>query len=130
LVIDSSALLAILLREEPADRLLAALLGASSRRVSAASVLEASLVLVARLADRGDLELDAVLRELALEIVPVTVEQLRLARDAGVQFGKGQHPAGLNFGDLFGYGLAASLGEPLLFVGDDFARTDVPVATW
>ena len=130
MVIDTSALLAILLREGPADRLLAALWGASSRRVSAATVLEASLVLVARLGDRGDLELDAALRELALEIVPVTAEQLRLARDAGVQFGKGRHSAGLNFGDLFSYSLAASLGEPLLFVGDDFARTDVLVATW
>jgi len=129
-VVDTSALLAILLREPPAEPLLAAVLAAASRRVSAGSVLEASLVLVARLGDQGDLELDGLMRELVLEIVPVTAEQLRIARDAGIQFGKSRHAAGLNYGDLFSYSLAASLGEPLLFVGDDFSKTDVSVAAW
>lgn len=129
MVVDTSALLAILLREPAAERLLAAVLAAASRRVSAGSVLEASLVLVARLGDQGDLELDALMRELALETVPVTAEQLRIARDAGIQFGKSRH-AGLNYGDLFSYSLAASLGEPLLFVGDDLSKTDATVATW
>jgi ribonuclease VapC len=98
--------------------------------VSAAAVLEASQVLIGRLGEQGDLELDALVRELALEVVPVTVDQLRSARDAGLEFGKGRHAAGLNYGDLFSYGLAVSLGEQLLFVGEDFGRTDVMVAAW
>ena len=130
MVIDTSALLAVLLCEPAADRLLTAILSAATRRVSAASMLEASLVLVARLGEQGDLELDALVRELALEIMPVTADQLRIARDAGIQFGKSRHPAGLNYGDIFSYALAASLGEPLLFVGEDFSRTDVTVAAW
>ncbi|MGH7627879.1 MAG: type II toxin-antitoxin system VapC family toxin [Gemmatimonadales bacterium] len=130
MVIDTSALLAGLLREPAADRLLAAIQASSARHVSVATVLEASLVLLARIGDQGDLELDAFLRELAVEVVPATAEQSRIARDAAVQFGKGRHPAGLNYGDLFSYALAASLGEPLLFVGDDFSKTDVTVAGW
>jgi ribonuclease VapC len=129
-VIDTSALLAILLRESPAERLQAAVLSATTRRVSVATVLEASLVLVGRLGEQSDLELDALVRELAFDVVSVTTDQLRIARDAGVEFGKGRHPAGLNFGDVFSYALAVSLGEPLLFVGDDFGRTDVMVAAW
>jgi len=129
-VIDSSALLIVLLREPAADRLLTAILSATNRHISAASILEASLVLVARLGDQGDLELDGLVRELALEVAPVTPEQLRIARDAGVQFGESRHPAGLNYGDLFSYALAASLGEPLVFVGEDFSKTDVAIAAW
>lgn len=130
MVVDTSALLAIILREPAAERLLAGVLSATARRVSAASILETSLVLVARLGDQGDLELDALVRELALEIVPVTADQLRIGRDAGMEFGKGRHAAGLNYGDLFSYSLAASLGEPLLFTGEDFSKTDAIVATW
>ena len=130
MVVDTSALLAILLREGPAEHLQNALLSAATRRVSAATVLEASLVLVSRLGEPSDLELDALLRELALDVVPVTTDQLRIARDAGMDFGKGRHPAGLNYGDLFSYSLARSLDEPLLFVGDDFSQTDVTVAAW
>jgi ribonuclease VapC len=129
-VVDSSALLAILLREPAAERLLAAISAAPARRVSAASVLEASLVLLSRVGEQGDLELDAVVRELGLEVEPVTADQLRIARDAGIEFGRGRHPAGLNYGDLFSYSLAVSLGEPLLFAGEDFSKTDVIVAAW
>ena len=130
MVVDTSALLAIILREDPAERLQNALLSAATRRISVATVLEASLVLVSRLGEPSDLELDALLRELALDLVPVTTDQLRIARDAGMDFGKGQHPAGLNYGDLFSYALARSLDEPLLFVGNDFSQTEVTVAAW
>ncbi len=130
MVVDTSALLAVLLREPVADRLQAAMQSAAARYVSAASVLEASLVLLARVGDQGDLELDAALRELGLEVAPVTGEQLRIARDAGAQFGKGRHQAGLNYGDLSSYALATSLAEPLLFVGEDFGKTDVVRAPW
>ena len=130
MVVDTSALLAILLGEPGAERLQGAVLSATTRRVSVATVLEASLVLVSRLGEQSDLELDALLRELALEVLPVTADQLRIARDAAVAFGRGRHAAGLNYGDLFGYALAVSLGEPLLFVGEDFSKTDVMVAAW
>ena len=130
MVFDTSALLAIILGESPAERLQAAVSSATTRRASVATVLEASLVLVSRLGEQSDLELDALVRELALDVVPVTTDQLRIARDAGVEFGKGRHHAGLNYGDLFSYALAVSLSEPLLFVGDDFSKTDVMVAAW
>jgi ribonuclease VapC len=129
-IVDTSALLAVLLREPSAERLLAAVMSGATRRVSVASILEASLVLVGRLGEQGDLELDALVRELALDIVPVTADQLRIARDAGIQFGRSRHSAGLNYGDLFSYSLAVSEGESLLFVGDDFGRPDVAVAVW
>jgi len=95
-----------------------------------ASVLETSLVMQARVGEQGDLEVDALVRDLELDVVPVNADQLRLARDAAVRFGKGRHPAGLNYGDLFSYALAASLGRPLLCTGGDFAQTDVALAAY
>jgi ribonuclease VapC len=73
----------------------------------------------------GANELDNFLRRGGIEIVPVDVDQVRIARDAFRRFGKGRHPASLNFGDCFSYALAKALGEPLLFKGGDFARTDI-----
>lgn len=125
MVIDTSALLAILFSESTAPRLLAAIHKSSDRFVSAATVVEAALVATARIGEGGDAALDRLLRELDCTIVPVTPAQSRLARDAAIRFGRGRHQASLNFGDLFPYALAADLREPLLFVGDDFARTDV-----
>ena len=130
MVLDTSALIALLLGEPDASRLAAAVQAASVRYVSVASVLEASLVMQARVGEQGDLEVDALVRDLELALVPVDADQLRLARDAAARFGRGRHPAGLNYGDLLSYGLAASLGEPLLCTGHDFGQTDVPLAAY
>lgn len=130
MVIDTSALIAVLLREPAAERLVAAVAAEADRRMSAASLLEAGLVTQARLGDEGERELDALLGRLRVAIVPVTEEQAQLARAAFRRFGKGRHPAGLNFGDCFSYALARALDEPLLFVGEDFGRTDVGVVAY
>ena len=125
MVVDSSALLAIL-QDEPERRTFnEALEAADSRRLSAANFVEVSIVIEARLGADGQRDLDLFLERAAIEIVDLDVEQAREARRAFSRFGKGRHPAGLNFGDCFAYALAATLGEPLLFKGDDFSKTDV-----
>lgn len=130
MVADTSALVAVLLREPTADRLAGALDHAPMIRCSAVSLVEAAMVMQGRLGERGERELDLLVARLRVEIVPVTVEQAEVARSAFRRFGKGRHPAGLNFGDCFSYALARALGEPLLFVGNDFSRTDVQVAPY
>lgn len=130
MVLDTSALMALLLGEPTAPRLAAAVQASPARYVSMASVLETSLVMLVRVGEQGDLEVDALVRDLELDVVPVDADQLRLARDAAVRFGKGRHPAGLNYGDLFSYALAASLGQPLLCTGGDFAQTDIALAAY
>jgi ribonuclease VapC len=129
-VIDTSAVMAILTREPAAERLVAALDADPTRLISAATVVEASLVLLGRYGDAGEPLLDRLLRGIGAEVVPVGDDQVTLARDAALRFGRGRHPAALNFGDCFSYALSLSRGEPLLFVGDDFARTDVEVCPW
>jgi ribonuclease VapC len=129
-VLDTSALIAILTREASADRLVAAVEADRTRLVSAATLVEASLVLLGRYGEVGESELDRLLRAVGAEVVPVGEEQANLARDAALRFGLGRHPAGLNFGDCFSYALAVARDEPLLFVGDDFAQTDVRVSPW
>ncbi|MBW3629227.1 MAG: type II toxin-antitoxin system VapC family toxin [Gemmatimonadetes bacterium] len=128
MVIDTSAVIAILLGEPSAERVISALEGHFERRMSAAAVVEAGIVMQARQGDAGERELDALLRRLRVTILPVTEEQAELARSAFRRFGKGKHPAGLNFGDCFSYALARALAEPMLFVGEDFSRTDVAIA--
>jgi ribonuclease VapC len=130
MVLDTSTLIALLLGEPKAPRLATAVQGSPARYVSMASVLETSLVMQARVGEQGDLEVDALVRDLELDVVPVDADQLRLARDAAARFGKGGHPAGLNYGDLFSYALAASLGQPLLCTGGDFAQTDIALAAY
>jgi ribonuclease VapC len=130
MVLDTSALVALLAGEPSAARLTAALEADPVRLVSAATVVEASLVLLGRYGEAGDVMLDRLLRGIGAEVVAVGEEQVALARDGALRFGRGRHPAALNYGDLFGYALAATRGEPLLFVGDDFNRTDVEVAPW
>ena len=130
MVIDSSALIAIMLNEPVADRLVVAIGAASRRLISAASVLESSQVLLGRFGEAGELQLDPLLRSIAVDIVDVDAEQTIIARDAARTFGRGRHKAALNFGDCFSYALAMSRGESLLFVGDDFAGTDVAAAAW
>ncbi|MEO5816121.1 MAG: type II toxin-antitoxin system VapC family toxin [Gemmatimonadaceae bacterium] len=130
MVIDTSALIAILLGESSSAQLVAALDAAVTRKISAASVVEASLVLLARNGEAGDVQLDRLLQKLGAEIVAVDIEQVAAARDAALRFGRGRHPAALNFGDCFSYALSIALAEPLLFVGDDFSRTDVERVNW
>lgn len=127
MVVDTSALIAIVYRESDHRRLEQAIGQASTRLVSAASAIEASIVLARRAGPAGARQaltiLDKVMASLGLSIEPVTVTQVSLARDAYLRFGKGMHSAGLDYGDCFSFALAADSGEPLLFMGDDFAHT-------
>ena len=125
-VLDTSAVLALLQGEKEADRILAALADADVRRVSAATVVEAGIVLQARYGDHGERELDLFLQRAEVEVIPFSEEHATAARQAFRRFGKGRHPAALNFGDCFAYALAVVLDHPLLFVGTDFSATDVP----
>ena len=128
LVVDSSALVAILLAEPEADRLMSTLLAAPLRRMSAATLVESGIVMQGRRGDDGAHELDVLIAQLDVDVLPLTAAQAALARDAFRRFGKGRHPAALTLGDCFAYALAVALGEPLLFVGQDFGQTDVRVA--
>lgn len=125
MILDTSAVIAILRSEPASDRLLAAMLGAHERRISTATVLETCIVMHARYGDAGEREVDVFLQRLRVDVVPFTADHLHLARSAYRRFGKGRHPAALNFGDCLSYALAVALDEPLLFTGDDFRRTDV-----
>jgi ribonuclease VapC len=128
MVIDTSVLLAIL-QDEPERRAFAdAIEAADSCSMSVASLLETSLVIESRFGAEGSRDLDQLVEKAGIELVPVDLEQVRVARRAHARFGKGRHPAGLSFGDCFAYALARTLGEPLLFEGDDFSRTDVEPA--
>ena len=93
--------------------------------MSAANLLEAGIVANNQTDPRTGRQLDALVADFQLHIAPVNEEQVRIARQAYVDFGRGNHPAGLNFGDCFAYALAKATGEPLLLRGEDFARTDV-----
>ena len=128
MIVDSSAVLAILFSEPDARRHAGAITAASPCRMSVANVLEASIVAEARSGDTAAHELDTLLQTAEVELVPVTLEHLEAARRAWRRFGKGNHPAALNFGDCFAYALAESMGEPLLFKGEDFTRTDIEAA--
>jgi ribonuclease VapC len=125
MVIDTSALLAIL-QDEPERRAFnEAIEAAEARVLSAASFVEVSIVLESRFGTEGLRDLDLFIERADIEIATVDAEQARMARRAFSQFGKGRHRAGLNFGDCFAYALAMVLGEPLLFKGNDFPQTDV-----
>lgn len=129
MVIDSSAIVAILFDEPEAIPFLARMATAAVCRLSAASFVELGIVLRRDPTGRRRQALDEMLSAFAIRIEPVTEDQARLAVDAYGRFGKGTgHPAGLNFGDCFSYALAKAVGEPLLFKGDDFARTDIEAA--
>jgi ribonuclease VapC len=126
MVIDTSAVVAILRQESGAESLLRRLTAAGSRRISAASLLETAIVLEGKFGERGGDDLDLFLARAKIEVEPVTDEQVRIARKAWRRYGKGTgHVAQLNFGDCFSYALAQSLGEELLYKGADFAHTDV-----
>ena len=125
MVIDTSAIVAMLFGEAEAEAFAAAIESDPVRLMSVASALEATIVVESELGIAGSRELDALLQTAGVAIEPVTVEQLAAARHAFRTFGKGRHPAALNFGDCFSYALSKFTGEPLLFKGDDFTRTDV-----
>jgi ribonuclease VapC len=129
-VIDTSALVAIMMNESNAARLVAAIEQSPVRLISAGTVIEASLVLLGRFGELGDVQLDSLLRGIKAEMVECDADQVAIARDAARTFGRRRHRAALNFGDCFSYALAVSRGEPLLFVGNDFANTDVSVMQW
>jgi len=128
MVIDSSALAAILFGEHECRSFIEAIEGAGERLMSVANWVEVSIVLTARHGAEGDLALQRFIERAGIEIVPVDLEQGRLARDAWQQFGKGRHPAGLNFGDCFAYALSRQRGQSLLYKGDDFNHTDIGCA--
>ena len=128
MIADTSALLAILLRESDAARFEQLIATTANCRMSTANILEAAIVIEARGGMEAGIELDAFLASAGIEQVPVTTEQLIAARRTWRRFGKGNHRAALNFGDCFAYALAESTAEPLLFKGDDFARTDIAAA--
>ena len=125
MVIDSSAIVAILLNEADAADIAQAIESNSQRLLSAANLLEASIVIESRKGEAGGRELDLLIYRAAIEIVAVDQDQAELARIAWRRFGKGRHPAGLNYGDCFAYALARTRQLPLLFQGDDFPRTDI-----
>ena len=124
MVIDTSALLAILQNEAERRAFNQAIESAEVRRMAAANWVEVSIVVEARYGPAGLRDLDLFVDRAGIELVAVDVEQAHEARRAFSRFGKGRHPAGLNYGACFAYALARVLGEPLLFKGDDFARTD------
>jgi ribonuclease VapC len=126
MVVDTSALVAILCDEPEASGFEAAIEEARTRLMTAASLLETAIVIEARYGEAGGRELDLLLHKAAVEIVPVSRELAELAREGYRKFGRGRHPAGLNYGDCFSYALAKATAEPLLFKGEDFVRTDVP----
>ena len=125
MVIDASAIAAIAFNEEEAEAFERRVADDPVRLISAATVLEAAIVIEAKLGESGGAQLDLWLYKAGVEIVPVDREQADIARRAWRRFGKGRSAAGLNFGDCFSYALAAMRQEPLLFKGDDFSKTDI-----
>jgi len=125
MVIDTSAVLAILLAEDDASRYARVIEEQPSCRISAANYLEAALVIDNRGDAQASREFELFFRRSGIVIEPVTREQAEVARQAYRDYGKGRHPAGLNFGDCLAYALAKTLDEPLLFKGEDFDQTDI-----
>lgn len=125
MVVDGSALIAILLNEADAGPLRTAFDHDDVRLLSAATLLEVAMVIESRRGEAGGRDLDLLISKAKIEVVPVDEDQIDEARRAWRRFGRGRHAAGLNYGDLFSYALARTTGQPLLFKGNDFARTDV-----
>ena len=125
MVLDTSAMVALLGMESEAERLAVAIESDPIRLVSAATVVETGIVIEARYGADGGRELDLLVAKADLQIEAVTLEHARVAREAWRRFGKGHHAAALNLGDCFSYALAKTSGEPLLFKGTDFSQTDV-----
>jgi ribonuclease VapC len=129
-IIDTSALIALLGMEPEAARIAAALESDPNRLVSAATLVETGIVIESRYGSAGARELDLLVAKAGIVIESVTAEQADVAREAWRRYGKGRHSAGLNYGDCFSYALAKVKGEPLLFKGEDFPHTDIAVASY
>ena len=127
IVVDTSAVLSVMLEEPEADTVREALLRASGRSMAASNYVECAMVMAGRRMG-GRVDLDEWLNLRRIEVAAVDRQIAVLAADALVRFGKGRHPAGLNYGDCFAYALAKHLGAPLLYMGQDFALTDVASA--
>ncbi len=130
MIIDTSALVAILDQEPEAERIARALASTPERMLSAANLVEAGIVMQARRGDDGARDVDLLLAKLRVEIAPFTARQAEIARTAFRRHGRGRHDANLNFGDCFAYALARDTSASLLFKGDDFGQTDVKVAPY
>jgi ribonuclease VapC len=129
MILDTSALAAIFFGEPEAARYTQMIHDADQCRISAANFVELSIVIEGQLGAEAGRQCDMFFRRAEILIEPVTVEQAHLARQAFLDFGRGRHSAGLNFGDCFAYALAKIAGEPLLFKGADFEKTDILPAT-
>ena len=125
MVLDTSAIIAILQDEPEREQFIAAIEAAGTRWLSAANFVETSIVIEARTGADGVRDLDLLIAKASIALAPVDAEQAHLARHAWRQYGKGRHAARLNFGDCFAYALAISMDEPLLYKGEDFTNTDV-----
>jgi ribonuclease VapC len=128
MILDTSALAAIFFGEPEADRYIQMIYDADHCRISAANFVELTMVIESQLGPEASRQCDMFLRRADIVVEPVTVEQAHLARQAFFDFGKARHSAGLNFGDCFSYALARASGEPLLYKGSDFSKTDVRAA--
>ena len=125
MILDTSAVSAIFFNEPEGDHFLQMIRDADRCRISAANIVELSMMIEGQLGPEGGRQLDMFFRRAEIVIEMVTVEQAHLARQAFLDFGKGRHAAQLNFGDCFAYALAKATGEPLLYKGMDFSRTDI-----
>lgn len=130
MVIDTSALLAILNKEPERDRLADAIADDAARLVSAATVLETAIVIESRYGVSGAMDFDLLLHTIQAQIEPVTDDQVRIGRLAYRRYGKARHTAALDYGDCFSYALAKASGQPLLFKGSDFSQTDLPIVLY
>jgi ribonuclease VapC len=128
MIVDTSALLCVLLDEPEAARVLEAIVDAPSPRISAANWLEVSMIVEEHGGRLASLRLDEFFRTAGIAVAPVSVEEAAVARNAWRYFGRHKHSARLDFGDCFAYALAKTASEPLLFTGADFARTDIEPA--
>ena len=128
MIVDTSALVVILFLGPEADQFLQLINEASSVRMSAANFVETSLVIESHRNSAISRQIGLFIRRADISIEPVTIEHAYIARQAFLDFGKGRHPASLNFGDCFAYALAKATGESLLFKGNDFTKTDLSLA--
>ena len=128
MIVDSSAVMAIFLQEPDSERFLQAIAENELRRMSVANWLEVTMVIGGRDDATAQERFERFVDRMSLELVPVSVEQATAAHEGWRRFGRGNHPARLNYGDCFAYALAKTSGEPLLYKGDDFPQTDIPSA--
>ena len=128
MVVDTSALVAILKVEPDASTLLSRLGNSGANRIATATLLEAQMVVISQLGEAGVPELELLMNRAQIQVVPFNADHMRWALHGWRHYGKGRHRAALNLGDCFSYGLAKAMDAPLLFKGEDFQHTDVKVA--